>query len=439
MDVVTEILNKAANDEAEKLKSVQVDKHLELEYDLGSLLALDTNDLDLTALRSNTDEYLKNLARDNTQLLLNQIWELPSERMDDAIVVRLPPASTILPRENRIPKPKPLTKWQRFAREKGIQRKKKGKLTWDDALKKWVPNYGYRKAKAEKEKNWLVEVPQSSDPMQDQFAARAEKRKERIAKNEFQRLRNLASAKKIKVPRVGIPPAERLSSEQWQLARPTLKRRFQANDSLLQKCGLDQPYLASAAAAGCRKACDVFLPWGGRHWSAVVGNTASFIFGSAWPCPVVGDLLALSMPGGGGGALGKALTIARVSTASLGKFQDKLPKEKMAKNIGTMLPTEKKKKQPYTNPEQERKANLGILDGILNKRPQLDIEKAVNREIYKEQQERSEEKRNQKPKKGKRRGGIKKGKGAGKRPGTKPSGGKGLRRKPGQQTGRKRR
>ncbi|KAJ8871910.1 hypothetical protein PR048_028250 [Dryococelus australis] len=31
---------------------------------------------------------------------------------------------------------------------------------------------------------------------------------------------------------------------QWQLVRPTLKRRFQADDSLLQKCGLDQPCLA---------------------------------------------------------------------------------------------------------------------------------------------------------------------------------------------------
>ncbi|XP_063241991.1 ribosome biogenesis regulatory protein homolog [Bacillus rossius redtenbacheri] len=355
MDIVSEILSKAADNEAETLKSIRVDKHLDLEYDLGSLLALDPNDLDLKALRSGsgTDEYLRGLARDNTQLLLNQIWELPSERVDEAIVVRLPPPTTVLPRENPVPKPRPPTKWQRFAREKGIQKKKRANLTWDDALKKWVPNHGYQRALADKQKNWVMEVPPSSDPLQDQFTVRADKKKERVAKNEFQRLRNLAAAKNIKVPRVGVPPAESLSSTQ----------------------------------------------------------------------------------------LGKQLTVARVSTASLGKFQDKLPKEKVAKNVGALLPTTKKRKLPHSNPVEERKANLGILDGILNKKPKLDIEKAVNREIYKEQQERAEEKRSQKPKKGrgKQRGGVKKGKGAGKRPKTKPPGGKGQRHKPGQRSGRKRR
>lgn len=85
--------------------------------------------------RSNKDDYLLNLARDNTQLLLNKIWELPAERVEDAIVAKLPPPTYVLPREKPPPKPKPLTKWQKFANEKGIRKSKKTKATWDDILK----------------------------------------------------------------------------------------------------------------------------------------------------------------------------------------------------------------------------------------------------------------------------------------------------------------
>lgn len=92
---------------------------------------------------SKKDTYLQSLTRDNTQLLLNKVWELPTERIDEAVVVRLPQPTTILPRAKPVPKPKPLTKWQEFAKAKGITKKKKDKLEWDEQLQKWVPLYGY--------------------------------------------------------------------------------------------------------------------------------------------------------------------------------------------------------------------------------------------------------------------------------------------------------
>lgn len=49
--VVAHVLSKAAEDEAEKLKSIQVDKVVELEYDVGNLLAYDINDIDVNQLR----------------------------------------------------------------------------------------------------------------------------------------------------------------------------------------------------------------------------------------------------------------------------------------------------------------------------------------------------------------------------------------------------
>lgn len=98
----------------------------------------------LIVYRSNIDRdaYLLSLARDNTQLLLNKVWDLPTERIEEAIVVRLPPPTTILPRAKPVPKPKPLTKWQEFAKAKGITKNKKDKLKWDEQLSKWVPLYG---------------------------------------------------------------------------------------------------------------------------------------------------------------------------------------------------------------------------------------------------------------------------------------------------------
>lgn len=91
----------------------------------------------MLAFRSKPDSYLKSLTRDNVQLLINKIWELPIERVDEAIMAKLPKPEYVLPRSRVIPKPKPLTKWQQFAKEKGIQTKKKGKskLKWDEELK----------------------------------------------------------------------------------------------------------------------------------------------------------------------------------------------------------------------------------------------------------------------------------------------------------------
>jgi regulator of ribosome biosynthesis len=79
--------------------------------------------------------YLKALARDNTQLLINEIWKLPFERVDDVVITKLPKAKYILPREKPAPKPKALTKWESYSKEKGITRRKKTKSVWDEIVK----------------------------------------------------------------------------------------------------------------------------------------------------------------------------------------------------------------------------------------------------------------------------------------------------------------
>lgn len=208
MDLVNQILD---NDE-ERDADLNVQKEIDVDIDEGTLLVSDYNALNLKpgAGGLNLEMSLKALTRGNVQLLVNKVWALPTKCIDDTIVAELPKPNYVLPRSRKLPKPKPLTKWQQFAKEKGLRVKKKGssKLKWDDLLQKWTPAYGFRKAEADKQKEWLVECNEEGKPNEDPFAAIKVAKTERKAKNELQRLRNLAKAKNLKIPKVGLPSSE---------------------------------------------------------------------------------------------------------------------------------------------------------------------------------------------------------------------------------------
>lgn len=83
-----------------------------------------------------------------------------------------------------------------------------------------------------------------------------------------------------------------------------------------------------------------------------------------------------------------AVTVAKASTASLGKFQSKLPKEKEAKAVADITPgATRKRKMPPVPGDVEKRENLAIVESVLNKKPKLNIEKAVARHINTEQTE----------------------------------------------------
>lgn len=299
---VEELLAKAEQDEAERLKSIAVHKELDLEFDVGNLLAYDKNRIDVRGFRSQKkDDFLRSLARDNTQLLVNEIWKLPTERVEEVIVAKLPEPVTPLPREKPPPKPRPPTKWEQFAKLKGIQKKKKTNLVWDENAKEWKRRWGYKRAN-DNTKEWLIEVPETADPNEDQFAKRVKAKKERVAKNEFNRLKNIARAQKIKMPGTGglVPKAQQSRDE-----------------------------------------------------------------------------------------LSKAVNVARTSTASAGRFQEGLPKEKAPRNTG-----KKRKFEPLIgNFSSERERQLELLKVMDSKKPKLDITKAVNKQMREEDREEASAKR----------------------------------------------
>lgn len=171
---------------------------------------------------------------------MNSLWELPTERVEECIVAKLPPPSFVLPRQRKCPVPRPLTKWEKFAQEKGIKKTKKDAKVFDEELdvsgfgaeaatrtkawcsrsvlffssQKWVPRYGMKRAQAEKEKDWVLEVPRNADPMEDQFEKKQSLKSDKVAKNEIQRMRNIVRAKKIPMPRSGYLGPEAASSSQ---------------------------------------------------------------------------------------------------------------------------------------------------------------------------------------------------------------------------------
>merc|ERR1712112_720105 len=142
-------------------------------------------------------------------------------------------------------------------------------------------------------------APDNEDP----FEKLAEAKREKVAKNELQRLRNLAKTKKVSVPSVGVVPS---------VAKPGVQVKAVSQSEDLRK----------------------------------------------------------------------AAEIAKTSTASLGKFQKDLSKklESSAKTKGT-----KRKFESNTGDADVEKAqSLRVLESITNKIPRMDMDAAVNKQIFKE-------------------------------------------------------
>ena len=92
-----------------------------------------------------------------------------------------------------MPKAKPPTKWELFAKKKGIQKKKTPNTVYDEETGEWVPRWGYKGANKKDENEWLVELPSGqSGEIQDQNPRSALKkdRKARVAANEVRRGKN---------------------------------------------------------------------------------------------------------------------------------------------------------------------------------------------------------------------------------------------------------
>lgn len=187
-----------------------------VELDTGLLAAYDTVPVDADEYKA-LDPHLLALTLTSTQALVAGLFNLPTIKSENGPIAQLPEPVFVLPREKPLPKPKPLTKWERFANEKGISHSKKDKKVWDEERQEWVNRWGFGGKNREGEGQWLHElkagdgecrrVPRAQravslcqklthhpDGAVDPRATARAERKARVAKNERQHARNVAEA-----------------------------------------------------------------------------------------------------------------------------------------------------------------------------------------------------------------------------------------------------
>jgi regulator of ribosome biosynthesis len=168
---------------------VTVDKPTPFTFDLGNLLANDPNPVELND-SDNLEQVLAANARDAAQALINQLLSTCEiKSTTEGVHLVLPATSTPIPREKPIPADKEPTKWELFAKKKGIKDKKRdGKLVYDEATGEWVPKWGYKGKNKEGENDWLVEVDDKKEKetgeAHDARADSRRERKEKVRRNE---------------------------------------------------------------------------------------------------------------------------------------------------------------------------------------------------------------------------------------------------------------
>ncbi|MEW5297562.1 MAG: hypothetical protein WDW36_000766 [Sanguina aurantia] len=181
---------------AEQLGIVTGDEYDgQLEYDLGNLTAYDPAPIDHAKFETDLEETLKDAARAATQALVNKLFSLPSEAVTGGRLAALPPPSTLLPRAKIIPKAKPLTKWAKFAQTKGITKRKRSKLEFDDAAGEWRRRHGYKKLNDDNEVA-VLDARMSDKVGDDPFLALKNERKERVKQQGKRQLGNVKDAMK---------------------------------------------------------------------------------------------------------------------------------------------------------------------------------------------------------------------------------------------------
>ncbi|POW16859.1 hypothetical protein PSTT_01068 [Puccinia striiformis] len=193
-----------------KRKSVTVQREIPIDLDVGLLAAFDPNPIDGPEYNSaGREEYLKESARDSIQVLVNKLFGLTTTLTDEGVVANLPGhgPTTQLPRAKRLPKPKPLTKWEKFAKDKGIAPKpQRDRMEFDESKQEWVNRWGFNEIN---------------------HAKRA--RKERTLKNEKQRLKNVERAA-TEIAKSSATKILEASSANLTIAENTERTKAQAQD-----------------------------------------------------------------------------------------------------------------------------------------------------------------------------------------------------------------
>jgi len=140
------------------------------------------------------EQYLLQKATDGCTQLLDSLWRLPIKNSDVGPMVTLPTYDEItLPRALPPPPPKQDTKWEKFAKEKGIplNKEKRSQKVWDEETGSWMFRHGYKKANDSLGKEWpIIEVGANDDMYADPWEKMRDEKHAKKTKNTTNQMKN---------------------------------------------------------------------------------------------------------------------------------------------------------------------------------------------------------------------------------------------------------
>eukprot|EP00761_Pharyngomonas_kirbyi_P001216 gb/GECH01001219.1/.p1 GENE.gb/GECH01001219.1/~~gb/GECH01001219.1/.p1 ORF type:complete len:326 (+),score=80.14 gb/GECH01001219.1/:1-978(+) len=179
------------------LKSHKVEKEDDISYDLGNLVAFDNHPIDLEKYKQQGEDYLQQEARDNVQLVVNQLFRLPTQSADMGRIARLPFPQTKLPREKKLPEDKPLTKWEKYRQRNRIKKNKdRNKKVFDETTQTWKRAHGWSRDKDNSLSDWIVPAKPGDEQVEDPFLARQTEKRRRKQNESQKQEKNLKRAQK---------------------------------------------------------------------------------------------------------------------------------------------------------------------------------------------------------------------------------------------------
>lgn len=193
----------AVSEQGEEDRNDHEDVVDDLNYDLFNLTASHYHPL-VWKKDSKKEEVLLEETQRAAQYLYNKLRALPTEMSETGPVTILPSEVLSLPRFKKIPEPKPETKWEKFAREKGIKKSKKDRMLYDEVTGEFAPRFGYKRTKNGLQEQAIVEIKPGDDPYADPWAEDRKQKKARVDKNEKQQQKNQMRAVKAKGKGSGV-------------------------------------------------------------------------------------------------------------------------------------------------------------------------------------------------------------------------------------------
>lgn len=137
-------------------------------------------------------------------------------------VVALPPPSTVLPRALPARTAAPLTKWEAFAKSKGITKKKRDRMVWDEETTSFKVRYGYKRAVADPQ-NWLIPhkvgMGHADTGAEEPFAPRKAASRAKVEKNAAAAAANERRAGRAVAAAVAARPAGARKGKKGSKAR----------------------------------------------------------------------------------------------------------------------------------------------------------------------------------------------------------------------------